>query len=50
VTDNVVSHASEVTDFLARLRADGQLDTVTVPVGNGEELTYKRSTRPTETG
>jgi predicted O-methyltransferase YrrM len=42
VTDNVVSHASEVTEFLARLRADGRLDTVTVPVGNGEELTSKR--------
>jgi predicted O-methyltransferase YrrM len=50
VTDNVVSHAAEVADFLARLRADGRLDTVTVPVGNGEELTSKRPTRPPETG
>ena len=42
VTDNVVSHAHELTDFLARLRHDPTLDTVTVPLGNGEELTYKR--------
>jgi predicted O-methyltransferase YrrM len=43
VTDNVVSHADEVTEFLARLRSDPNLDSVTVPVGNGEELTYKRA-------
>jgi predicted O-methyltransferase YrrM len=43
VTDNVVSHAHELTEFLARLAADPRLDTVTVPIGNGEELTYKRT-------
>lgn len=43
VTDNVVSHASEVTEFLARLKNDPNLYSVTVPVGNGEELTYKRA-------
>ena len=42
VTDNVVSHAQEVSEFLAALRADVLLDTVTVPLGNGEELTYRR--------
>lgn len=42
VTDNVVSHAHELGDFLSRLRRDPTLDTVTVPIGNGEELTYKR--------
>ena len=42
VTDNVVSHAHELTGFLARLQHDPTLDTVTVPIGNGEELTYKR--------
>jgi predicted O-methyltransferase YrrM len=42
VTDNVVSHAHEVGDFLARLKSDPNLESVTLPVGNGEELTYKR--------
>lgn len=42
ITDNAVSHAGEMADFLARLRADRWLETVTVPIGNGEELTYKR--------
>ncbi|HLJ59027.1 MAG TPA: class I SAM-dependent methyltransferase [bacterium] len=42
-TDNVVSHASEVTAFMARLRADPALETVTLPVGSGVELTYKRT-------
>jgi predicted O-methyltransferase YrrM len=43
VTDNVVSHADEVAEFLARLKHDPNLDSVTVPVGNGEELTYRRA-------
>ena len=42
VTDNVVSHAHELGEFLARVKGDPALDSVTVPVGNGEELTYKR--------
>jgi predicted O-methyltransferase YrrM len=42
VTDNVTSHAHEVEDFRRRLKADPALETVTVPLGNGEELTYKR--------
>lgn len=42
VTDNVVSHADELVEFLARVKGDPTLDSVTVPVGNGEELTYKR--------
>lgn len=42
VTDNVVSHAHELTDFLARLKSDPSLDSVTVPIGNGEEVTLKR--------
>jgi predicted O-methyltransferase YrrM len=42
VTDNVVSHAHELTDFLARLKSDPALDSVTVPIGNGEEVTLKR--------
>jgi predicted O-methyltransferase YrrM len=42
VTDNVTSHVHEVEGFLQRLRNDPALETVTVPMGNGEELTYKR--------
>lgn len=42
VTDNVTSHAHEVEEFCRRLKADPALETVTVPLGNGEELTYKR--------
>jgi predicted O-methyltransferase YrrM len=42
VTDNVRSHAHELTDFLHRLRHDPVLDTVTVETGNGQEVTYKR--------
>lgn len=42
VTDNVVSHAHEVAAFLARLKSDPRLDSVTLPIGNGEELTYKQ--------
>lgn len=43
VTDNVVSHAGELPGFLARIKGDPTLDSVTVPVGNGEELTYRRA-------
>lgn len=43
VTDNAVSHAAEMDAYLARLRSDPRLASVTVPIGNGEELTYKRS-------
>ena len=43
VTDNVVSHAPELQAFLARVKNDPTLDSVTVPVGNGEELTYRRA-------
>jgi predicted O-methyltransferase YrrM len=42
VTDNVLSHAHELTAFLARVKSDSRLDSVTVPIGKGEELTYKR--------
>jgi predicted O-methyltransferase YrrM len=42
VTDNVVSHAHELTDFLDRLARHPLLDTVTVPVGNGQTISYKR--------
>jgi predicted O-methyltransferase YrrM len=42
VTDNVVSHAGELGAFLARVKSHPGLFSVTLPVGNGEELTYRR--------
>ena len=45
-TDNVMSHPSEVAEFLARLRRTGGVETVTLPVGNGVELTYRREDAP----
>jgi predicted O-methyltransferase YrrM len=41
VTDNVISHAHELTEFLPRVRGDPRLLSVLLPVGNGEELTYR---------
>jgi predicted O-methyltransferase YrrM len=41
-TDNVVSHASEVQEFLARLEEEPSLETVILPAGSGVALTYKR--------
>ena len=42
VADNVVSHAHEVEGFLQALKSDPILDTVILPVGNGEALAYKK--------
>ena len=41
VADNVTSHASELADFLARVKSHPQLFSVTVPIGNGEEIALK---------
>jgi predicted O-methyltransferase YrrM len=41
VADNVVSHASELENFLARVKAHPALLSVTVPVGKGEEIAFK---------
>ncbi len=43
VADNAVSHASELTDYLARVKAHPELFSVTVPVGKGEEVALKLS-------
>ena len=40
-TDHVVSHASEVAEFLGLLRATDGLETLTLPLENGVELTYR---------
>ena len=41
VADNVTSHASELTDYLSRVKSHPELFTVTVPIGNGEEIAVK---------
>jgi len=41
VADNVVSHAAELVDYLARVKSHPALFSVTVPVGKGEEISYK---------
>ena len=41
VADNVVSHAGELQDYLARVKSDPRLFSVTVPIGNGEEVSLK---------
>jgi predicted O-methyltransferase YrrM len=41
VADNVVSHASELGPYLERVTHHPQLFSVTVPVGKGEEISFK---------
>lgn len=41
VTDNVVSHAHELEDFMAAVQSDQRLATVTLPVGKGEEISLR---------
>ena len=41
VADNVVSHAAELEDYVGRVKSHPALFSVTVPVGNGEEISYK---------
>jgi len=41
VADNVTSHASELQDYLARVKSHPRLFSVTVPIGNGEEIAVK---------
>ncbi len=41
VADNVVSHATELADYLARVKSRPDLFSVTVPVGKGEEISWK---------
>ena len=41
VANNVTSHASELGDYLARVKSHPQLFSVTVPIGNGEEIAVK---------
>jgi len=41
VADNVSSHARELHDYLARVKSHPALFSVTVPVGKGEEISFK---------
>ena len=41
IADNVTSHAEELQDYLRRVKSHPQLFTVTVPIGNGEEIAVK---------
>jgi predicted O-methyltransferase YrrM len=41
VADNVVSHRHQLEAYLARVRSDPRLFSVTAPVGKGEEITLK---------
>jgi hypothetical protein len=41
VADNVISHAHELTEYLARVKSNPILFSVTVPVGKGEEVSLK---------
>jgi predicted O-methyltransferase YrrM len=41
VADNVTSHASELQDYLRRVKTHPELFAVTVPIGNGEEIALK---------
>ena len=43
VADNVTSHASELEEYLRRVKSHPQLFSVTVPIGNGEEISVKLS-------
>ncbi len=42
VSDNVVSHASDLAPYLDMVRADEHYDTVTVPIGSGLEFSSRR--------
>ena len=41
VADNVISHADELRDYLARVKSHPDLFSVTVPIGKGEEVSFK---------
>jgi predicted O-methyltransferase YrrM len=41
VADNVVSHRAELEDYLGRVKSHPGLFSVTVPVGKGEEVSFK---------
>jgi predicted O-methyltransferase YrrM len=42
VADNLVSHASDLSGYVAMIREDARYETVTVPIGQGLEISYRR--------
>lgn len=42
VADNVLSHAEDLAGYIEAVRADGRFDSVTVPIGLGLEVSYRR--------
>ena len=42
VADNAISHAADLVGYVEAIRADGRYDTLTVPVGQGLEVSYRR--------
>jgi predicted O-methyltransferase YrrM len=47
VTDNITSHARQLADFVAHLRAHPQLSSALVPIGSGLEVSIKVESQPT---
>jgi predicted O-methyltransferase YrrM len=41
IADNATSHAHELQDYLGRVKSHPQLFAVTVPIGNGEQISLK---------
>jgi predicted O-methyltransferase YrrM len=46
IADNAISHAQELQDYLHRVKTHPRLFSVTVPVGNGEEIALKLDDGP----
>lgn len=42
VADNLLSHAEDLAGYVEAIRADDRYETVTVPIGLGLELSYRR--------
>ena len=42
VADNALSHADDLAGYVDAIRADGRYDTLTVPVGQGLEVSYRQ--------
>ena len=42
VADNLLSHAEDLAGYQEAVRADGRYDTLTVPIGLGLELSFRR--------
>ena len=42
IADNLLSHADDLQGYVEMIRADGRYDSVTVPIGLGLEVSYRR--------